>query len=150
MKRYELRGDFGLDNLELVERPEPEPSAGEVVLEMSALSPNYRDLMMIRGSYNPDQPLPLVPFSDGVGEVVAVGDGVERFEEGDRGCPIFVQSWLAGPPNRSRVRGALGGPLDGTLTEFMAVPAESVVEPPEHLSDVEAATLPCTGVTAWH
>ncbi|MCA9658965.1 MAG: NAD(P)-dependent alcohol dehydrogenase, partial [Myxococcales bacterium] len=68
-RAYELQGSFGLDNLKLVERPLGAPGRGQVLLRMRAASLNFRDLMMIDGVYNPRQPLPLVPLSDGVGEV---------------------------------------------------------------------------------
>jgi len=97
----------------------------------------------------PRQPLPLVPCSDGVGVVDAVGVGVTRVAVGDRACPIFCQDWLDGAPDRDKVRSTLGGPLDGTLTEAMVVHEQGLVVPPSHLSDVECAALPCAAVTAW-
>jgi NADPH:quinone reductase-like Zn-dependent oxidoreductase len=117
---------------------------------MHAAALNARDLMMIRGQYNPKQPLPLVPGSDGSGEISAVGDGVVRVKPGDRVMPIFAQGWIAGEPSRERMRATLGGPLDGTLADSMLVDAESVVPVPEHLSAEEAATLPTAAVTAWN
>lgn len=150
MKAYEIQENFGLDNLVQVDRSRPEAGPGEVVMRTRAVSPNYRDLLMIQGMYNPNQELPLVPFSDGVGEVVEVGAEVERFDEGDRICPIFSRNWIAGRPTLDRLKTALGGPLDGTLQEFVKVPAESAVEAPENLSDPEAATLTCAGLTAWN
>jgi NADPH:quinone reductase-like Zn-dependent oxidoreductase len=150
MRAYEIQDDFGFDHLVLTDAPRPEPGPGEVLVEMRAVSPNYRDVLMIQGAYNPNQSLPLVPFSDGVGEVVEVGDDVSRWEGGERVCPIFARDWIAGRPTKERFKSALGGPLDGTLREYMALPAESIVAPPEHLSDAEAATLPCAGVTAWN
>jgi NADPH:quinone reductase-like Zn-dependent oxidoreductase len=105
---------------------------------------------MIRGLYNTNQELPLIPFSDGVGEVVEAGSEVERVDTGDRVSPIFARDWISGRPTREKLGSALGGPLDGPLTEFMCLPAASVVEVPEHLTDEEAATLPCAGLTAWN
>ena len=144
-----VQDKFGLENLKLVERPDPEPGPGQLLLKMKAVSLNYRDLLMARGHYNPRQPLPLIPASDGVGEVVAVGSGVTRAAVGDRVCPIFAQGWLAGKATPENLRTTLGGPLDGTLTELMTVSAEGVVQVPKYLSDAEAATLPCAAVTAW-
>jgi NADPH:quinone reductase-like Zn-dependent oxidoreductase len=150
MRCYEIRDDFGLEHLTLAERPDPDVGAGEVRLEMKAWSPNYRDILMIQGAYNPNQPLPLIPFSDAVGEVVEVGEGVDRVSVGDRVCPIFARDWVAGRPTKKRLKTALGGPLDGTLTEQMVLPDHAVVEVPDYLTDAEAATLPCAGVTAWN
>jgi len=149
MKALVIDGGFGLENLQYTDRPDPVPGPGQVLLRMKAASLNFRDLLTVRGLYDPRQPLPLVPCSDGVGEVIGLGDGVTRLAEGDRVCPIFAQGWLAGPPRRRRIRSTLGGPLDGTLCELMVVSAESVVQVPGYLSDEEAAALPCAAVTAW-
>lgn len=150
MRVVEIQGRFGLDQLALVERAKPEPKPGQVLLRMTAAALNRRDLLMVRGDYNPKQPLPLIPCSDGVGVVVAVGDGVESFKVGERVSPIFSTKWICGQPTRERLRSTLGGPLDGTLAELMLADAEALVRPPEHLSDEEAATLPCAAVTAWN
>jgi NADPH:quinone reductase-like Zn-dependent oxidoreductase len=150
MQAYVIQERFGLDQLQQVERPEPAaPGPGEATVAVRAVSLNYRDLMMVDGRYNPRQGLPLVPCSDGAGEVVAVGEGVTRVAVGDRVMPIFAQRWLGGLPTRERLRSTLGGPLDGTLQERLTVPAEAVVPVPAHLSDEEAACLPCAAVTAW-
>ena len=146
---WELRDAFGEANLHLVERAGASPAAGCVQIRMTAMALNYRDLLMIRGAYNPRQSLPLVPCSDGVGVVTALGEGVTRVAVGDRVCPTFAQAWLGGRPSREALSSTLGGPLDGVLAEQMVVPAEAVVRVPEHLTDAEAATLPCAGVTAW-
>jgi|RhiMethySRZTD1v2_1073278.scaffolds.fasta_scaffold01685_11 NADPH:quinone reductase-like Zn-dependent oxidoreductase len=150
MKAVTISGAFGLDNLRLEERPEPRPRPGQVLLRMRAASLNFRDLRMIEGVYNPRQSLPLVPASDGVGEVVALGEGVSRVKIGERVSPIFAQRWIAGAPTVAELRSTLGGPLDGTLAELVAVDAEGLVHVPEYLSDVEAATLPCAALTAWN
>lgn len=150
MRAYAIEDDFGFENLRLVERPKPEPGPGEVLVRMTAVSPNYRDVLMIRGLYNPNQQLPLIPFSDGVGEVVEQGEGVERVSVGERVSPIFAQKWFSGRPTLEKLKSALGGPLDGPLCEYMCLPEESVVSVPEHLTDEEACTLPCAGLTAWN
>jgi len=149
MRAWEIRS-FALDGLTLTERPDPEPGPGEAVVRMRAVSLNYRDLRMVLGQYNPKQPLPLVPCSDGAGEVVAVGPGVSRVKPGDRVMAAFSQTFIAGPPTREKLRGTLGGPVDGTLAEMMLLPADALAATPAHLSDAEAATLPCAAVTAWN
>lgn len=149
MKVFEIQDGFGMENLRLAERPQPSPGPGQVRLRMRAASLNYRDLLMVRGHYNPRQPLPLVPCSDGVGEVVEVGEGVSRVAVGDRVATLFSQTWLAGEPTADKLKGTLGGPLDGTLAEEMVLSAHGVIKVPEHLTDVEAATLPCAALTAW-
>jgi len=149
MRAFEIQESFGMDKLRLTERPDPVPGPGELRLRMRAVSLNYRDLLMVRGHYNPRQPLPLIPCSDGVGEVVEVGEGVSGVSIGDRVATIFSQTWIGGPPTVDKLRGTLGGPLDGTLSEQMVLAADGVVPVPEHLTDIEAATLPCAALTAW-
>jgi NADPH:quinone reductase-like Zn-dependent oxidoreductase len=149
MKAVEVRGAFGLDHLALTGRPDPRPGQGEVLVRVRAVSLNYRDLLTVRGQYNPKQKLPLIPCSDGVGEVVEVGDGVTRVRPGERVCANFAQRWIAGEPTREKLRSTLGGPLDGMLAELVALSEEGVVRVPDHLTDEGAATLPCAGLTAW-
>lgn len=150
MRAVELRGAFGLDNLALVERPDPRPGPGQVLVRMRAASLNYRDLLTVQGRYNPKQKLPLIPCSDGAGEVVETGEGVTRVRPGDRVCTLFAQRWIAGEPTRDKIRSTLGGPLDGTLAELMVLDQDGVVRMPDHLTGEEAATLPCAAVTAWN
>jgi NADPH:quinone reductase-like Zn-dependent oxidoreductase len=149
VRAVEIRGAFGLDNLALVERPDPRPGPGQALVRLRAASLNYRDLLTVEGKYNPKQKLPLIPCSDGAGEVVEVGSGVTRVAPGDRVCANFAPRWISGPPTREKLRATLGGPLDGTLAELVVFDQEALVKIPDHLSDEEAATLPCAAVTAW-
>ena len=149
MKAWEIRGGFGLENLVRTERPDPEPGTGEVLVEVKATSLNFRDWMMLKGEYNPRQPLPLVPLSDGAGVVRGVGPKVRRFKVGDRVTAIFAQRWMGGEVTRDSIRSSMGGPLDGMLSQYRALSEEGLVATPAHLSDEEAATLPCAAVTAW-
>jgi NADPH:quinone reductase-like Zn-dependent oxidoreductase len=116
---------------------------------MRAASLNYRDLLTVKGAYNSKQRLPLIPLSDGVGEVVAVGEGVTRVKIGDRVAGIFMQTWLEGEFSAEKSKSALGGAIDGILAEYVTLHEDGVVHVPEHLSDEEAASLPCAAVTAW-
>jgi len=141
---------FGIDSLEFVERPTPAPGPGEVLVGIRAVSINYRDLMVVKGLYNPKMKLPRVPCSDGAGEVVAVGADVTVWKPGDRVAGIFMQNWLDGPLIASKSRGALGGDVDGMLTDFVVLKQPGLVAIPDHLSFQEAATLPCAAVTAWN
>ena len=150
MKVFEIRDNFGIDNLVLAERPQPSPGYGQILVKVRAVSLNYRDLLVVKGLYNPKLPLPLIPFSDGAGDVVAVGDGVSRVKVGDRVAAIFMQTWLGGELTESNARSALGGGIDGMLAEYVVLHEDGVVHIPEHLSYEEAATLPCAAVTAWH
>jgi NADPH:quinone reductase-like Zn-dependent oxidoreductase len=149
MKAIVIDGEFGLDHLKSVDRPEPKPRRGEVVIRMSAVSLNYRDTDMVAGTYPFKFPLPLVPTSDGVGKVVAVGDGVTRAKVGDRVLGTFWQSWLGGDFDQAESIGQLGGSMDGMLQEFVCLDQEGLVHAPEYLTDEEAATLPCAALTVW-
>lgn len=149
MEAYRIEDSFGLDNLNRVEVDRPEPGPGEVLVEIEAVSLNFRDWMTVQGMYNPDQPLPLIPCSDACGTVREVGSDVDSFEEGDRVIPIFAQDWLEGPLTAQKRSSTLGGPLPGTLAEFQTFAETGLVRTPENLSPVEASTLPCAGVTAW-
>lgn len=141
---------FGVDSLEFAERPTPEPGPGEVLVKVRAVSFNFRDLLMVKGLYNPKMRLPRIPCSDGAGEVVAVGEGVTAWKPKDRVAGIFMQNWLDGPLTPAKGKGALGGDVDGMLAERVVLKATGLVALPEHLSFEEAATLPCAAVTAWN
>ncbi len=150
MQVYQVEGAFGLTNLKAATRPDPpQPGPGQVLLKMTAASLNFRDWLMIEGQYNPRQPLPLVPCSDGVGTVTAVGPGVRRVKEGQRVATAFFERWVDGPPTKERLKTSLGGPIDGVLQQYMLLHEDGVVAVPEHLTDAEAACLPCAAVTAW-
>ena len=141
---------FGIDSLEFAERPTPQPGPGEVLLRLHAVSINYRDLLMVKGLYNPKLKLPRIPCSDGAGEVAAVGEGVTRWKPGDRVAGIIMQNWLDGPLTPAKAKGALGGDIDGMLAEYVVLRDTGLVRLPEHLSFAEGATLPCAAVTAWN
>ena len=147
MKVWQVAREWSIDAMELVERPEPEPGPRQVVVRMRAASLNYRDLLTVTGQGGAR--LPLIPFSDGAGEIAAVGPGVSRVAVGDRVCPMFFQSWFDGGASASGRRLALGGTRPGVLQELMLLDAEGVSRIPDHLSFAEAATLPCAGLTAW-
>ena len=147
MRVWANQDAFGIENLKLVERPEPKPGAGEIIVDMKSASLNYRDLLTVTmGAGN--QP-PLVPFSDGAGVVSAVGSGVSRVKVGDRVCPLFYQSWISGPVTAESRSQPLGGPLEGVLQPRIKLIADGVSKIPDYLSFEEAATLPCAGLTAW-
>jgi NADPH:quinone reductase-like Zn-dependent oxidoreductase len=150
MRVFQIEGDWGMANLKLSARPQPEPGPGQVLLRMKASSINYRDLVVPERGYGSHTgTLPLIPVSDGAGEVVAVGPGVRRVAPGDRVCPAFFQRWVGGEPDLERLTASLGGPIDGTMAEYMCLSEEGVVKVPAYLTDLEAATLPCAALTAW-
>lgn len=148
MKVWQIAREWSVEGMELVERSDPDAGAGQITVRMRAASLNYRDLLTVQGKGGAYK-LPLIPFSDGAGDVVAVGEGVTRISVGDRVCPMFFQSWFDGGPSASNRRLALGGTLPGVLQELRVLDAEGVSRIPDHLTFAEAATLPCAGLTAW-
>jgi NADPH:quinone reductase-like Zn-dependent oxidoreductase len=146
---YEIADGFGIERLRAATRDDRPLGRGEVRVAVHAMSLNYRDLLVARGEYDPRQPLPLIPLSDGAGEVIEVGPDTRRVQVGDRVAGAFAQSWISGPPTRRALASTLGAPLDGMLAERVVLPEAGVVKIPQSLSYVEAATLPCAAVTAW-
>ena len=150
MKAMRIHRTGDLDGLQREELPEPRPGPGQVRVRIRAASLNFRDLLIVKGSYSRNLPLPLVPLSDGAGEVVEVGPGVTRFAVGARVAGIFMQTWIDGALTDAKGKSALGGAIDGVLAEQVVLHEDGLVAVPEHLSFEEAATLPCAGVTAWN
>ncbi|MCI0411393.1 NAD(P)-dependent alcohol dehydrogenase [bacterium] len=151
MRVIEIGETFGIDSLRVVQRPAPVPEAGQIVLRIRAVSLNYRDLLVVNGVNRWRPAGTRVPVSDAVGVVEVLGSGVTRVKRGDRVAPIFYPRWLEGEVSPEKLVSPLGGAVaDGVLAEYVAVDEESVVPVPPHLSDEEAATLPCAGVTAWN
>ena len=150
MKAVRVHKLGGPEGLTVEELPEPAPGPGEVAVRVRAVSLNFRDLLVVRGAYNPRIGLPAVPLSDGAGDVAAVGPGVSRFKAGDRVAGAFMPGWVDGPLTESRAKSALGAGGNGMAAGTVVLPAEGVVAIPDHLTFEEASTLPCAGVTAWH
>lgn len=151
MKQWQITDQWNIDGLTLAEAEVPKPGPGEVLLRMKAVSLNFRDYLMVHHKYGSKSgELPLVPLSDGVGEVVALGDGVKDVAIGTRRVPCFNQGWLDGDLEDPMWGEVLGGPLDGTARQYMCAKAEASVPVPEYLSNEEAATLCCAAITAWN
>ena len=149
MKSFEIQ-EFGIDNLVLADRSDPQPGSREVLVRLKAASLNYRDLTLVQGVYNPKLKRPLVPLSDGVGIVEKTGANVTRFKPGDRVAGCFFQQWIDGPHTKEKGRSALGGAIDGVARECAVFSEDGLVTVPGFLTDEEAACLPCAAVTAWH
>jgi NADPH:quinone reductase-like Zn-dependent oxidoreductase len=151
MRAYQLpKGGAGIDALVQVERPDPKPGHRQVLVKVKACSLNFRDLGIVRGTYRVPVKENIIPLSDGAGEVVAVGPGVVRVKVGDRVASCFFQRWFGGESTADVHASALGGSIDGMLTDYALLEEDGVVKIPPHLSLEEGATLPCAGVTAWH
>ncbi len=147
MKAYEIHS--GADPLKLVERPDPQPGYGQVLVRVRATSLNYRDLIIAQGNYT-GQKSAINPMSDGAGDVIAIGEGVTRVKVGDRVAGIFFQDWIAGTITKDIMKSDLGGGIDGMLAELVVLNQDGLVLLPKHFSYEEGATLPCAAVTAWH
>ena len=150
MKAYHLNACAGVGSLVRADVSEPEPASGEVRIRVEAASLNYRDLLMLdrasQGGLNGR-----VPLCDGAGVVDAVGSDVVQWQVGDRVAASYFRDWVSGPFKASYIPSALGSnTMDGTLAEYIVLSVAALVSVPKHLSSVEAATLPCAGVTAWH
>ena len=148
MRVYQF-DSFGLEHLKLRTAETPQPGPGEVVLDVKAASLNYRDVMVIKGWYNPKLGLPATPMSDGAGVISAVGTGVERVKVGDRVMSHFIAGWIDGPVQAAYGATTLGTPGAGLAAEQVVLPAEAVVPIPAGYDFAEAATLPIAALTAW-
>ncbi|MBB6253324.1 zinc-dependent alcohol dehydrogenase family protein [Nitrospirillum iridis] len=148
MRAAFARGGAGIGSVEMRHVPVPDPGPGEALVRITAATLNYRDLIMLKGllpglTKAPDY----VPLSCAAGVVAATGDGVTRVKVGDRVSPLLAQGWIDGPPDPRRM---LGASLDGVARPLAVFDAESLLPIPDTLTDQEAATLPCAGLTAYN
>lgn len=148
MKRWVFHR-FGSENLRFEDAAAERPGPGEVLVGLRAASLNYRDLLILKGLYNPRLPLPQVPVSDGAGEVLEVGEGVTEFAAGDHVITHPVVGWEDGRFRREYSRATLGGPGPGMGQEQVLLPEAALCRAPSGWSHEEAAALPIAAVTAW-
>jgi NADPH:quinone reductase-like Zn-dependent oxidoreductase len=141
---------FGLDNLKLEPLALPALGPNDVHVRFHAASLNYRDLMIVLGTYNPKMDLPRIPGSDAAGEVLAVGSAVTTFAPGDRVASLFFQTWHDGEIEPNSGKFSLGGPVDGVFATERVLPESGLLRIPDTLTYQQAATLPCAAVTAWN
>lgn len=149
MRSWHIEQCIGVDGLTLCEHDIPSPGPREVLIRVHASSINFRELMAINGWAKEWVRPGVVPSPDGAGEVVAIGLGVRRNKVGDRVAINFYEDWIAGVFPEYGDPFGRGFQLDGLLTEYIVVNDDATVMIPDHLSYVEAATLPCAGLTAW-
>ena len=147
MRLVRLRAPGGLDNLQLVEEDQPEPRPGELLVRIRACSLNFLDDLLVQGK----KPCAdgRIPLSDGAGDVIAVGDGVDEFKIGDAVVSTFYPYWQGGDMTPATRRDVPGESIDGYAREYACMPAHAFTKAPPGYTHVEAATLTCAGVTAW-
>ena len=148
MKAIQLTA-FGIENLVLTDVALPELGNNDVLVEMKAVSLNYLDHSIVMGKYNPNLPLPRIPFSDGAGVVDSVGPGVTKWKAGDRVIAHYYQKWIAGDRNDENAYSQLGQASQGVLSEYAIIPDYGLVRAPDNLNFEQASTLSIAGVAAW-
>lgn len=149
MQSYRLTQFGNIDHLVILPEPIPQPQAREVLVKIRATSLNYRDLAIMNGQYTLPSSAGHIPLSDAAGEIVQVGERVERFKVGDRVVNTFMPRWFGGKFQASSRDELYGSDRDGWLTEYKVVSEESLLLLPDYLTFEQGATLPCAAVTAW-
>lgn len=150
-KQWSVTGtEKGFDGLELIDAAIPKVGDNDVLIKLHAASLNYRDLIIPKGQYPFPANFPIVPASDGAGEVVEVGAKVSRWKKGDKVVTLFNQGHQYGPVNFSVMGTGLGGALDGALRQYGVFNENGLVRAPANLSHVEASTLSCAALTSWN
>lgn len=150
MKAYQILPGANIDGLQCIDYPDRKLGHGEVRIRVHAVSLNYRDLMVASGNYLVTVDDPIIPCSDGAGEVLELGPGVTRVQVGDRVAGSFFPFWQDGMTSPEKIRHALGGDIDGMLAEEVVLHEDALAKIPASLSFIEASTMPCAGVTAWN
>lgn len=150
MNKVTVFDAFGLDQLRRIERP-PEPlGPHDVRIRVASVSLNYRDYMMVMGTYNRRLPLPLIPCSDGTGTVLELGAEVTAFAVGDRVVTTMIPDWEDGLPGPKFLETSLGGPRDGLMADERVLPAQALFPLPTGFSFEQGSCLPVAGLTAWN
>lgn len=148
MKAMQLHAPASLDNLTLVDLPDPgDPAPGEIRVRLAASSLNFHDYAVVMGMIPAADGR--IPMSDGAGTVEAVGEGVTQFKPGDTVVSIFFPDWIDGAPPATAFRGVPGDGIDGYAREVVVTPQHWFTRVPLGYSAAEAATLTCAGLTAW-
>lgn len=150
MNAYELGPQTGLSSLTATTRAQPVPGLGDVVLKVRLVALNNRDIQALEGRYGAKRPEDRIPGSEGVGEVVALGDGVNGLSLGDRAVFAHFANWIDGAFSMAYFGTDYGMTHDGWLAEYIKVPAATLVKVPGGLADEQVAGLASSALTAWH
>ena len=147
---YKIRPGAGIESLSRSEIPSRPLGTHEVRVRIHAVSLNYRDVIVAKGTYPISSEEPVVPVSDAAGEVIETGSGATRFKRGDRVATSFFPNWVDGEPTPEKTADSLGASgCDGALAEEVVQHEQSLVLIPANLNYIQAATLTCAGLTAW-
>ncbi|OCH90148.1 NAD(P)-binding protein [Obba rivulosa] len=149
-REYRVPKTDGIHNLTLQEAKLPPIKSSDVLVKIHAVSLQYRDLTVVKGTYPLGQKENPVPCSDMAGEILAIGDAVKGWKVGDRVCANFAIDHVFGDVDEGIKWTGLGAPIDGVLTDYKVLPAHCLVHVPEHLSYEEASCLPCAALTAYN
>lgn len=153
MKTIQLIDNFGIENLKIIEQPQPQPTEKQVLVKIEAVSLNYVDLLVIKGLLNPDVSLPYIPVCDGAGIVEQIGEAVTEFKPGEQVATTFIPDWLGDKPTPQttdyKTRPGLGN-ISGQLCQYKCFFANQLIPIPSNLTTAEASTLPIAGLTAWN
>jgi NADPH:quinone reductase-like Zn-dependent oxidoreductase len=147
MKLVRLRAPGGLENLKLLDEPHRHPGRGELLVRIRACSLNFHDDLVVLGKFPSADGR--IPMSDGAGDVIAIGDGVDEFKVGDAVVSTFYPHWLGGEMTPATKRDIPGDNVDGYASEYVCMPSHAFTKAPASYTSLEAATLTCAGVTAW-
>lgn len=150
MKAFQIGNQQGLDSLTAVTRPDPVAGPGEVLVAPRLVGLISRDVQLLRGVYGARQAPERIPTSEGVGEVIAVGAGVDNVKPGDRVVCGHFPSWLDGEFRPEVFARDIGISHDGWLAEKLVLPAAAVIQVPASLADRDVAALASAGLTAWN
>lgn len=150
MKAFQIGAQNGVDSLTATTRSELFAGAGEVVVAPRLVSLISRDVQILRGVYGPIQSPERIPVSEGVGEVIAIGEGVNAFKPGDRVICGHFPNWLDGEFRADVFSHDVGVSHDGWLAEKIVLPAAALIHVPQALKDKDVAALASAGLTAWN
>jgi len=147
---WEIGPKGGFETLRQSVRPIPQPQSGEVRVDVHMSAIAARDQAIVRGWFLEDKPPSLIPLSEGVGTITAVGPGEERLQVGQRVVCCHFADWVNGPWTPANYVTDVGNTVDGWLGQQVVLPASGVAIVPDEVSDSTAATLSGSAVTAWN
>ncbi len=150
MRAYELKSGDGIDGLTRVDRTSVALGPHDVRIGIGATALNRRDLMFADGQYGIAPDRAIIPLCDGAGQVIETGAAVTRFKQGDHVIASFWPLWSDGEIGPEKTNASFGAQIDGTLAEELVANEQALALAPRGLSSVEAAAIPCAGLTAWN